>query len=329
MSKKGAIQSTPGAPTASQLKALRKEADAHLQESKYIAVNMPDNQLDNEFPLIPFARDTYDATAEMKGQVANLTNTNWVVPFDQGDAAYVNRKRDALEQADYDRWIYQKYDLAHPANVKLLQELAPSQYERRLAVIDTQQNLVSRYAKIRLRGPKDESDLKFEWMVETGRIQLPKGPIWDPKQWLKETKYGGYAENSPDAVREWTINYQKGLLTTLSAPTRTTSGWLPNPNAASDIRGVPNSTIPGQLSVPANRQDQLFDILYAPANERYPSNDPYVFRRSDNSQGYYMNSAYQVGNNEIADINNLYNVNRAANLNNAHQTGPGSRYGHV
>lgn len=142
-----------------------------------------------EFPIVPVGPDPYDDVANIKDQYAFLgagqggNQSNWVVPFEQADAAYLMRKRDQEEKAQFDMWVTQKYDLTDPAQNMMLQSIAPELYQRREEVIDTQQQLVSRYAKMRLRGAKSLDDLYLQWLIETNRVELPKGPIWDPMKW--------------------------------------------------------------------------------------------------------------------------------------------------
>lgn len=140
-----------------------------------------------DFPIVPVPPDRYDDVANIKNQYAHMNqgNTNWVVPFTESDAAFLMRKRNIEERAQFDMWIQQKYNLADPAQNMMLQQIAPDLYQRREEVIDTQQDMVSRYAKMRLRGAKSIDDLYFEWLIETGRLTLPKGPIWDPVAWRK------------------------------------------------------------------------------------------------------------------------------------------------
>lgn len=142
-------------------------------------------QANTDFPIVPIAPDAYDNVANIKQQYAQAMqgNSNWVVPFEQADAAYLMRKRNAEEKAQFDIWIQQKFNLTDPAQNMMLQGIAPELYQRREEVIDSQQELASRYAKVRLRGPKSIDDLYLEWLIETNRIDLPQGPVWDPKKW--------------------------------------------------------------------------------------------------------------------------------------------------
>ena len=162
------MQKIAGGPTPQGVEMMRAGAQAGQvgQSRRYHWQHPADSQAaKTEFPIVPVAPDAYDDVANIKSQyaavgaVAGGNQSNWVVPFEQSDAAYLLRKRDAEEKAQYDRWLQQKYNLADPAQNMMLQNIAPQLYQRREEVIDANQDLVTRYAKIRLRGAKTEEDL--------------------------------------------------------------------------------------------------------------------------------------------------------------------------
>lgn len=276
----GKLKSVPGAPNIQETLNLNKVANEVTAANNYETVHGAVDRDSNEFPLIPFAKDTYDDIAAMKtqfGQVANVGG-NWVVPFDQQDANYLLRKRAQVEQADFDRWLYQKYDLTDPAQMFLFQQIAPEQFQRRQEVIDYQQNLVSRYAKLRLRGPKNLSDLQFEWLIETGRIELPKGPIWSPKEWM--WKQEGLAGDQPDdftgqgalltqSYNAWSNRYRKGLFSILRIPDQTSVGWKANAANRADIRGNPSESMTWNLMQNKDFSDALPNTLYGKQANNY------------------------------------------------------------
>src|ERR1044072_7699791 len=200
------LKSVAGGPSPAAIAETRTNAKAAAGVSGKYAVVDGSNQQDNEFPYVPFAPDTYDDTADIKKEFANgaQAGTNWVVPFTEQDAAYVRRQRDQMENADFDRWIMQKFDLNDPAQLFLFQQIAPEQFQRRMDLIDYEQNLVTKYAKMRLMGPRTMEDLKFEWLIETGRVELPQGPIWDPVKWITNQLAGGQAPR-PTTEQEWAL----------------------------------------------------------------------------------------------------------------------------
>lgn len=246
------LQNVPGGPSIEAIAGLNEQAQQAVAGNNYAVVEGA-NQGTNEFPYQPFARDPYDNIANIKrAQVAAGAVRN--VGFDKDDAEYLLRQRAQVENADYDRWVMQKYDLTDPAQNFLMQQIAPDQFQRRLDLIDYQQSLVSKYARIRLLGAKSSDDLKFEWMVETGRIQLPQGPIWDPKKWMMQqyrTDLGlGPADADPAAADQSEANrarFMKGIFNPIDYPSETQTGWQPNFANRSDIVGLKTRPTVGQM----------------------------------------------------------------------------------
>lgn len=251
------LKAGPGGPSVATIAQTNEQVQS-VQLANNYAVVEGGVQGTNEFPYVPFAADSYDSIAAIKSTMAPRAagaggGPQYVVPFEKEDAEYLLRQRAQVENADYDRWVMQKYDLSDPAQNFLMQQIAPDQFQRRLDLIDYQQALVSKYARIRLLGPKSQDDLRFEWLVETGRIQLPKGPIWDPQKWM-DNQYRDTAAPAAGGVytaaEKSTINrtrFMKGLFNPLKYPAEDSTGLQPNVNNRSDIVGLEGYPTIGQL----------------------------------------------------------------------------------
>lgn len=217
--------------------------------------SLNDNQSSNDFPLVPTRSDGYDDVANIKAQFAQgMAGQNWNVPFTSEDASYLMRKRDDQERALFDVWVDKKFDLTDPAQARMLQDIAPELYKRKEEMIDTMQGIATRYAKLRLRGPKTLDDLFLEWQVETGRVELPMGPVWNPRLWrgLQANNF----EMNPNTDTTWNMTrYTTGLFSPLRWITANTQGWSRNPYNPADIYGHPGQhqdTVPVPEDVNAN-----------------------------------------------------------------------------
>lgn len=236
-----AASPAPGAPTIAETASFGTDAKTGAESStlRYVwEMPLNDDRARNEFPIVKTPHDAYDNIANIKSQYANqAAGTNWIVPFEQADAAWLMRKRNAEEKAAFDTWVMQKFDVTDPTQNMLLQSIAPELYRRREEIIDQQQDLVSKYAKLRLRGAKTLEDLRFEWLLETGRISLPKGPIWDPHQWrLLQYNNPGANANADNVAN--IARYRYGLFSPIRWLLWGERGWAPTGNRA-DIRGNP------------------------------------------------------------------------------------------
>ena len=298
------LKEVAGGPSPAAIAETRTAAKAASGVSNKYAVVDGSDQASNEYPYVPFAPDSYDDTAMIKKAFAAggaAVGNNWVVPFDSQDAEYVKRQRDQVENADFDRWVMQKFDLTDPAQLFLFQSIAPEQFQRRLDLIDYEQNLVTRYAKTRLMGARSIEDLKLEWLVETKRIELPKGPIWDPVRWMG-AQMG--VNQVPANNAEWaargrlnTTRFMNGLFSPLKYLTNTNAGEQANAFNRSDIAGD-GTAFGGQLFHGADR-DQSVVI------ERYGQNpivnpDPIVYANDVAGQRFgYLGANRPVGANNV------------------------------
>ena len=176
------MNSMPGAPTELDLAKTRLAAETQKgPTNKYVWYTRATTpQADTEYPLVPFQNDPHTDVFKVKN---DLAAGRMQVQATDEDAKFVLRQRDQDEQAKFDAWVSQKYDLTDPAQQQMLQQIVPGLYQRREDLLNYLSGLQTQYAKIRLRGAKSEDDLRLQWLIDTGRIQMPQGPIWDPRSW--------------------------------------------------------------------------------------------------------------------------------------------------
>lgn len=258
----------PGAPSDAAVRLTRASATegAVGTSQRYIwTLPIDKSTATNEFPIVPTRHDGYDDVANIKSQFAEgpKAGSNWMVPFTGEDAAYEMRKRDDQENALFEQWVMQQFDITDPAESRMLQEIAPELYRRREEVIDSQQALVSRYAKLRLRGVRTLEDLRLQWLIETDRLTLPKGPIWDPFEWRMKQFNNVAADRGIDesANRK---RYRAGMFSPLQWVT--TEGWKKNKNNRADIYGDPTRPIHGYIPAP----DEAWANVYGGNPVMYP-----------------------------------------------------------
>ena len=252
----------PGAPTNESVRSMRAGAEMGKYTHKYIwqtpvvrptfnAAGQVDGQernpaISNDFPVVPVRHNPYDDVANIKYQYAQrAAGTNWVVPFESSDAQYVMQKRDDEEKAMFDAWVMQKYDITDPAQNLMLQQIAPELFQRREELINQVQDMSTRYAKLRLRGAKSLDDLKLQWQIETKRIELPQGAVWNPLAWRaqQQNQAANYYTGAIDAGRAledglWNNRrYVNGLFSPLQWLTYGNAAHTYNPQNRADIMG--------------------------------------------------------------------------------------------
>lgn len=218
------------------------------------------------FPVRPLPQDPYDSMWSMKDDMSRpviedgeeiappMASTMRPLPFTNEDVQYLKRKRDAEEFASFLNWEASKYDLSDPATREWFEKRCPSYFQQRESLIEQQIDLAARYAKMRLRGPKTEDDLKIEYLIETDRLSLPKGPVWDPFKWIADQ--GDINLNQDVAQIEESFidynksSYRKGLFNPTKVTYPATGARVKNPYNLGDPVGIPNTNYTGILGIP-------------------------------------------------------------------------------
>ena len=276
------LQQVPGGPTQADIAQFSSHPEGNGVSGKYATVNEPKQAKPNEYPVVPFAPDSYDTIASIKQNIGADANKDfgqkWMVPFTDADAAYLLRQQEQLKNANYDRWLWQRYDLTDPAQSWMFQQIAPEQYEKRKALIMYEQNLATRYAMLRLYGPKNQEDLMLQFLVETKQIELPAGPVWDPERWMaNQSGFATVAAYKEGGSTTWRKRYTAGLFSPLKPPNENQTGQMPQKDNRADAWGS-NSKLPGQT--------------YAGSKEW---NEPYKYYGKDPEWANQYNEKYTAG----------------------------------
>lgn len=249
-----ALRTVPGGPTSQQSRRFAKPVAGSGVSNKYTTANRPDQARNNEFPVVPFAPDSYDTLASIKQSVGSNHNPafgdKWMVPFTDNDAQYLLRQQAQVQNANYERWLWKQYDVTNPAEAWIFQQIAPEQFEKRKQLILYQQNLATRYAMLRLYGVKSEEDLMLKYLVETKQVELPRGPVYAPAAWmaaqngLTEAEY----KETEAGLRGWEGRYKAGMFSAMKYGTESGVGKMPGANRA-DALGWGAENVDSQLFV--------------------------------------------------------------------------------
>lgn len=104
------------------------------------------------------------------------------------DIRYYESKKEAEELAAYERWINTQFNFKSPADVERFSKMFPDYFERRMNVLKNISDANLRYAQICMTGAQSSDDYLYLWLVQTGKIPLIDGPIWDPSRWYAGDK---------------------------------------------------------------------------------------------------------------------------------------------
>lgn len=179
-------------------------------------------------------------------------------PVQDWEIQYMRDKAANEDYAAYRQWLGDKYDLTDMATRAWFKQIAPEYFTEKRELLKEMMDRHAKYSLLRMAGPENEEDLRFEYAVETGRIPIPKGPFYNPLEWTIN-EMGG--EHPTDAVqfmnRVSELNakaYQYGMFNPVKPRTAEQGAMPANRLNPQDIVGAPQSRsygFPGQ-TVPTN-----------------------------------------------------------------------------
>lgn len=150
-----------------------------------------DPQRANEFPVrINKANRNRDTRLRLKQQYQAQRREGGAGSFDVGQALLNDGDLQALadvekqkQMVSFESWLASYLNMADPATAKLVDEIMPEYWEKRMEVIENQAELQKNLALIRLRGPTSKKDFMVLYMLNTGQLPLPRGSVFEPEKW--------------------------------------------------------------------------------------------------------------------------------------------------
>lgn len=195
---------------------LAKEAQAvseKMEDGVYTA-GAPQDQAQGGAQAVMFqrkfnARDRMDDEMNTRMQ---LMDKDGMTPFgqvyyDDKVGRWLERKAAVSEAANFDRYFAQNFNKNDLASRQFAQKINPDFYQQREREMNERAEMVVKLKGIQLRGPQSKEDLFMLWLIESGRVRLPKD--WD--------RIGpGFTGSDADLVREKGAfnkeNYARGLI---------------------------------------------------------------------------------------------------------------------
>lgn len=243
--KKGAPTQQSANAFASQMKAsrvaphtwqgLRKPTPNEIAQAGGDATQAFRSINSTQYPQRPLPLDDRDSDVAMMrdlvegsggapnqvGYVPPLITPARPLPVQDWELQYMKDKAAAEDYAAYQQWLSNKYDLNDMATRAWFKQIAPEYFTQKRELLKELMDRHAKYSYLRMAGPENEEDLLFEYAVETGRIPIPKGPFYNPLEWLNaetshlKTPQGVIAGSADDILNKVSeINkeaYQYGL----------------------------------------------------------------------------------------------------------------------
>lgn len=95
------------------------------------------------------------------------------------DVSYFQKKKEIQSKIAFDEWFSGLFDTKDINKRRLAQEMYPEYWSMREQEIDRQAAIQGKLAKIKMRGPADEGDLRFLYALQTGDIKLRAVPLYN------------------------------------------------------------------------------------------------------------------------------------------------------
>jgi hypothetical protein len=111
----------------------------------------------------------------------------------EADYNVLFRKDAEKELLNFESFIQNYFDLTNPIHQRLLRELYPNYFERRLEVIRESLSAQEKVARLKLFGPQTKEDIFFLYALYNGDIHLPDHVAFDTSEAdLRKTFKRGY-----------------------------------------------------------------------------------------------------------------------------------------
>jgi hypothetical protein len=211
MSKRDRVTSTKVAAPEAKLKEEMESFDEEAYEAQ-VHYRVPDevadeNREQNRAERGPPAKltvpnkaaDRFRLRSQLSKQAPGLQQF-----ATDGDLAAIDHARKNKNYANYLQFAETFFDMRNPAIAAFAEKVVPDYFERRKQQIDEVADLQKRVANLRLLGVRTPEDMKLYYMVTSGQVKLPKGPIYDWKQWYSDS-------DKSDSFNRGMFNYKRVL----------------------------------------------------------------------------------------------------------------------
>lgn len=217
------------------------EAFRALNTTKYPQRPLPLDDRDSEFAMIQDLRGPLPP--EEGGEIAPYISAARPLPIQDWELQYMKDKAANEDYAAYRQWLSNKYDLNDMATRAWFKQIAPEYFSEKRELLKELMDRHAKYSLLRLAGPENEEDLRFEYAVETGRIPIPKGPFYNPLEWAtnevgESPTMEGFLTNVAVANEK---AYQYGMFNPVKPRTAEQAGMIGNSINPQDLVGAPQT----------------------------------------------------------------------------------------
>jgi hypothetical protein len=225
------------------------EAFRSLNSTKYPQRPLPLDDRDSEFAMIQDLREGVRRIQGEEGELQIIQGESPYItsarplPIQDWELQYMKDKAANEDYAAYRQWLSNKYDLNDMATRAWFKQIAPEYFTEKRELLKELMDRHAKYSLLRLAGPENEEDLRFEYAVETGRIPIPKGPFYNPLEWAtnevgESLTVDGFMQNVATANQK---AYQYGMFNPVKPRTAEQGAMAGNSLNPQDLVGAPQT----------------------------------------------------------------------------------------
>lgn len=168
--------------------------------------NTPNAQGGQQAVAMPRKFLSRDPMDDRMRQRMQLMDKDGMTPFgqvyyDDSVGRWLEKKEAATELANMDAWFGENYNKSSIAERQFAQQIYPEYYTEREKLMMERAAMVVKLKAIQLRGPRNKEDLMLQYLVQSGKVQLPQD--WD--------RIGISTLKAPDATVQ-AQNFARGLV---------------------------------------------------------------------------------------------------------------------
>lgn len=229
--------------------------------------NTPNAQGGQQAVAMPRKFLSRDPMDDKMRQRLQLMDKDGMTPFgqvyyDDSVGRWLEKKEAATELANMDAWFGQNYNKSSIAERQFAQQIYPEYYTEREKLMMEKAAMVVKLKAIQLRGPRNKEDLMLQYLVQSGKVQLPAD--WD--------RIGTSTLTAPDMTVQ-RANFARGLVRLPRFET----------NVERQVNARSAQTLGGNVRQTNNTFGQRLDLVTPADNRLFPAGQPTLAREMINT----------------------------------------------
>jgi len=156
-----------------------RSAKEHYENKLAGEASLPDTTSDIGYPAKYFDHSEAERKLAAKRQIRDAVRTlpngdlaplQFVETVTDEDVQVAENRDKEIDLFNFETWLTSIYDPKDPNLARLLTEMYPEYFQKRLDALENRMDMARRIAKIKLMGPRDRDDLWLLYNLQQGRV---------------------------------------------------------------------------------------------------------------------------------------------------------------